>query len=460
MPKSSTNITYGDAEIIPNRQALIDWFVSYGKPSSDWRIGSEHEQFLFIASNGRPLPYDGEVSIKALLLAFQQRGAYKPMLDGGNIVGLVSDNGSSLTLEPGGQFELSGAPLTNLHDTCYEISSYEKLLQDICTDLGIARLHCGFTPYWGRDDIDWMPKSRYQIMRHVMEETGSLGIDMMKRTTTIQANYDYADEADMARKLRLGLRLQPLATALFANSPFSDGKPNGYLSYRSHCWEDCDPSRCGIPDFILAADFGFAHWVDYALDVPMYFIVGGKGDYIPVQGQSFRDFLEGRIDDINGKPSYPTFADWRNHLSVIFTEIRLKNYIEMRGADSASGDMICALPALWAGLLYDDTALAAAEDICKDWDFAKLSSLRSAVPKQALHAEIDGHSLQDIAKEIIAIAQAGLRARAYPHTDYKDESKFLDILVEIADSGLTLAERSLAIFNDKGILPGNDIFKL
>ncbi|HBC55275.1 MAG TPA: glutamate--cysteine ligase, partial [Alphaproteobacteria bacterium] len=420
---------------IDDRRQLIDYLASGCKPKSAWRIGTEHEKFGFRLSNHNPLPYDGPNGIRAMLEGLRQFG-WQPIMEGENIIGLSQD-GASITLEPGGQFELSGAPLETLHATCAEVNTHLAQVKQIASELDIGFLGLGFSPLWTRAETPVMPKGRYEIMTRYMPKRGTLGLDMMYRSCTVQVNLDFASEADMARKFRVGLALQPIATALFANSPFTEGKPNGYLSFRSHVWTDTDPDRSGMLPFVFEDGFGFERYVDYALDVPMYF-VQRDGIYHDASGQSFRDFLDGRLPALPGEK--PTMEDWANHLTTIFPEVRIKKFAEMRGADGGPWRRLCALPALWVGLLYDQGALDAAWDLVKDWSAEERQALRDNVPKTALHTDFRGRPIKEIANEVLAIARSGLKSRAALDRNGKDEQHFLDVLQEIAAAGQCPAE--------------------
>ncbi len=414
---------------------LADYLASGCKPKDQWRIGTEHEKFGFRLSDRSTLPYEGPAGVRALLEGMQRFG-WQPVLEGGNVIALSMDGGA-ISLEPGGQFELSGAPLENLHQTCGEVNTHLKQVREVATGLGIGFLGLGFTPDWKRTDIPVMPKGRYGIMTNYMPKRGDHGIDMMYRSCTVQVNLDYSSEADMIRKFRVSLALQPLATALFANSPFTEGKPNGYLSFRSHVWTDTDPDRAGMVPFVFDEGFGFERYVQYALDVPMYFVYR-NGKYIDASGQSFRDFLAGRLPALPGEK--PTMGDWADHLTTLFPEVRMKKFLEMRGADGGPWRSLCALPALWVGLLYDQGALDAAWDLVKDWTTQERQALRDGVPKQALHTPFRGGTLQDVAQEVLKISSAGLKARARIGSTGLDEQNYLDVLLETAAAGRSPAE--------------------
>ncbi|MEX2642698.1 MAG: glutamate--cysteine ligase [Acetobacterales bacterium] len=422
---------------IESKAQLIEDLAAACKPRDRWRIGTEHEKFAYSADDLRPLPFDGPRGIRALLEGLQRFG-WQPVVEGGKPIALTMGQ-CNISLEPGGQFELSGAPLSNLHQTCDEVHTHLHQVKEVAGELGVAMVGVGFNPKWRREDVPWMPKGRYGIMRRYMQLKGKLGLDMMLRTCTVQVNLDFESEADMVEKFRIGLALQPLATALFANSPFTEGKPNGFLSYRSHVWTDTDPDRCGMLDFVFEDGMGFERYVDYVLDVPMYFVY--RDGYIDVAGQSFRDFIAGRL------PGYPghraTMGDWGDHMTTLFPEVRLKHYLEMRGADGGSWGRICALPALWTGLLYDRDAQAAAWDLVKDWSVAEIRDLRDAVPRTALHTPFRNGTVRDVARRMVEIADHGLRRRAVADVTDADETTYLVPLREIVDSGKTPAEQLL-----------------
>ncbi len=426
-------------EPVTTKAQLVTYMEGGNKPRENWRIGTEHEKFAYDRNDFRALPYEGEPGIQALLVGMQRFG-WEPICENGNVIALRESGGGSVTLEPGGQFELSGAPLENIHQTCNEVHTHLNQVREVCDEIGAGVLGHGFNPKWRRDDISWMPKGRYKIMRDYMPKKGTLGHDMMLRTCTVQVNLDFSSEADMVRKMRVGVALQPIVTALFANSPFTEGKPNGFLSYRSHVWTDTDPDRCGMLPFIFEDGFGFERWVDYLLDVPMYFLYR-DGKYIDVSGRSFRDFMAGRLAGHEGE--YPTMSDWADQMTMPFPEVRLKRFIEMRGADAGPWARLCALPALWVGLLYDDAALEAAWDLCKDWTVAEMDGLRDGVPRQALKTPFRGKTLQPIARDLVDIALEGLKRRAIPDRVYRDEAPYLEELQEIAATGVTPAEQLL-----------------
>lgn len=433
--------TASDLPITDPRQ-LAEVLASGEKPRSGWRIGTEHEKFGFRLADLRPPEFDGERGIEALLTGLT-RFDWQPVQEGGRTIALLRD-AASVTLEPAGQLELSGAPLENIHQTCKEVGDHLREVREVADELGLGFLGMGFQPKWRREDMPWMPKGRYKIMREYMPKVGNLGLDMMTRTCTVQVNLDYATEADMVKKFRVSLALQPIATALFADSPFTEGKPNGYLSYRSHIWTDTDAGRTGMLDFVFEDGFGYERYVDYLLDVPMYFSYR-DGIYVDASGKSFRDFLQGRLDVLPG--ALPTLRDWNDHMTTAFPEVRLKKFLEMRGADGGPWSRLCALSAFWVGLLYDDAALDAAWDLVKDFSMVERHALRDGVPRQALKLPFRNGTVRDLAREAVKIAVAGLQRRAVRNNQGVDESRFLDPLIEIAESGKTPAERKLELFN-------------
>ena len=431
---------------IENRRQLVEYLESGCKPASEWRLGTEHEKFGFTTDDLRPLPYEGPRSIRAMLQGLADQFGWKPVYEQGNPIALLDDKGASITLEPGGQFELSGALLDNVHQTCNEVYTHLRQVKTIAEPLGIAFLGMGFQPKWRREDTQWMPKGRYRIMREYMGKRGNLGVDMMARTCTVQVNLDFGSEADMVRKFQVALALQPVATALFANSPFVDGKPCGYVSYRSHVWEDTDPDRTGMLPFVFDSSMGFERYVDYMLDVPMYFVYR-DGVYIDASGQSFRDFMNGKLPALPGEK--PGIKDWEDHLTTAFPEVRLKRYMEMRGADGGPWRKLCALPAMWAGLLYDDAVLAAAWDLVRGWSMEERLQLRADAPRLGLKAEIRGRSLQSIAIDVLELASTGLTGRARLSSSGENETGFLEPLFATAFSGLTPAEKKLELYHGR-----------
>jgi glutamate--cysteine ligase len=442
----TTRTETGQAErLIESREDLIATFAKGEKPPERWAIGTEHEKFVYRCADHRAPSYDEPCGIGDLLDAFTGFG-WSPVVENGNVIALTGPDGA-ISLEPAGQLELSGAPRAHLHETCAEAGRHLVQAKAVGEKLGLCFLGLGMWPDKTRAELPVMPKGRYAIMLNYMPKVGSLGLDMMLRTCTIQTNLDYSSEADMARKFRVGLALQPLATALFANSPFTEGKPNGFLSFRSHIWSDTDPDRTGMLPFVFEDGFGYERYLDYALDVPMYFVFR-DGHYVDVAGRSFRDFLDGRLPELPGEK--PRISDFTDHLSTIFPEVRLKSFLEMRGADGGRWSKICALPALWVGLLYDDAALDAAWDEVKDWSLAERQRLRDAVPVRGLEAETPaGETLQALGARILAIAESGLNARARLNEAGDNESGFLDPLREILAAGRTPAERLLDLYENE-----------
>jgi glutamate--cysteine ligase len=424
---------------IDSRADLLAVFENGEKPPADWRIGTEHEKFVYRLGDKRAPSYDEPGGIRDLLMAMTEFG-WRPVEEGGHVIALTGKDGT-ISLEPAGQLELSGAPLENLHESCAESGRHLQQVKAVGDKLGLGFLGLGMWPDKSRADLPMMPKGRYAIMARHMPRVGSLGLDMMLRTCTIQTNLDYSSEADMVKKFRVGLALQPVATALFANSPFTEGKPNGYKSFRSHIWEDTDPARTGMLPFVFDDCFGYERWCDYALDVPMYFVFR-EGKYVDAAGMSFRDFLDGRLPALPGEK--PTLADWTDHLSTAFPEVRLKSFLEMRGADGGRWGRICALPALWVGLLYDDVALDAAWQLAKDWSMEEREAMRHAVPRDALNAPAPGgRSVGELAAQVLDIAASGLTRRARLNSSGDNEGGFLDPLREVVATGKTFADRLL-----------------
>ena len=430
---------------IEHRDQLAEYLASGCKPRTDWRIGTEHEKFGYCHDSLQPLPYDGPRSIKAMLEGLRDRFAWEPVLEAGNIIGLVKD-GANVSLEPGGQLELSGAPLDNIHQTCDEVNEHLRQVKAVADDLRIGFIGLGAAPIWRHEDMPMMPKGRYRLMTDYMGRVGTHGTQMMYRTCTVQVNLDFASEADMVQKLRVALALQPVATALFANSPFFEGAPNGHKSWRSRIWRDLDADRTGMLPFVFDDGFGFDAWVDYALDVPMYFVYR-DGVYIDALGMSFRDFLDGRLPALPGE--VPTLSDWADHLTTIFPEARVKKYIEMRGADGGPWRRLCALPALWVGLMYDQGALDAAWDLAKGWDAETREALRVAASRDGLAAQVGGINMHDLAREVVALAEAGLKARARQGAGgmLPDETHFLNALKDSIETGQTPADELLARYH-------------
>ncbi len=424
---------------ITDERELVAWLERGCKRPEDFRIGTEHEKFGFHWDTLRPLAYDEPGGIRDLLEGLARGFGWTRILEGEHVIALRKD-GAGISLEPGGQFELSGAPLAHLHETCCEVHRHLDELRTVAEPLGVGMLGIGFQPKWRREEIPWMPKGRYAVMRRYMPRRGGHGLDMMLRTCTIQVNLDFADEADMVLKFRVGMALQPVATAIFANSPFADGRPTGYLSYRAFVWGDTDPDRCGFLPFVFEPGFGFERYVRYALDVPMYFVYRG-GRYIDVAGCSFRDFLAGRLPGLEGLR--PTLADFEAHLTTIFTDVRLKHYLEMRGADGGPWREICGVPALWTGILYHRPSLEAAWALCRDWTPEEHLQLRRDVPRLALAAPFRRGTVRDLARAMVELAREGLRARSVTDLDGNDERQYLRRVEEIVESGRTPAEEKL-----------------
>jgi len=430
---------------IEHPDQLTEYLSSGCKPKDDWRIGTEHEKFGYCKDSQRPLPYKGERSILAVLEGLRDRFGWQPVLEGDNLIGLTL-NGANVSLEPGGQLELSGAPLETIHQTCDEVNEHLREVKSIADEVGVGFIGLGAAPIWSHDDMPLMPKGRYKLMDSYMQKVGTHGTQMMRRTCTVQVNLDFASEADMVKKLRVALALQPVATALFANSPFFDGKPNGHKSWRSRIWRDLDAARTGTLPFAFEEGFGFQQYVDYALDVPMYFVYR-DGKYIDALGQSFRDFMNGKLPALPGE--VPTLSDWADHLTTIFPEARIKKYLETRGADGGQWRRLCALPGLWVGMMYDQTALDACWDLCKDWDLETREALRVAASVDGLQADTHGVKMLDLAREVIDIADSGLKARARPGSGglIPDETHFLNALRDSVETGQTPADELLAHYN-------------
>lgn len=431
----------GKATPIENRDDLVRYLESGSKPRDQWRIGTEHEKFCFCTESHERLPYDGPKGIGQILSVFKEKHGWTPDYEGDNIIALQDpETGGSISLEPGGQLELSGAPLETVHQTCTEVNVHLEQVLEIGEELDVGFLGLGFDPVTRLDEVPRMPKGRYDIMSAYMPKVGTLGLEMMYRTSTVQTNLDFSSESDMVKKLRVSLALQPVATAIFANSPFMHGEPNGYLSYRSEVWRHTDADRTGMLPFAFEDGMGFERYAEYALDVPMYFVYR-DGTYHDVSGKSFRDFLNGKLDGFEGQ--IPSLSDWESHLTTIFPEVRLKRYIEMRGADGGPWKRLCALPAFWVGILYDDEALNAAWDIVKDWSAEARQQIRDDVPKLGLETAVGTRTLQDIAKQVVELSRAGLKRRDCKNSMNDLETVFLDTVEDIVASGVTPAEALL-----------------
>ncbi|WP_072372800.1 glutamate--cysteine ligase [Hyphomicrobium sp. NDB2Meth4] len=442
----STREDGAPSPLIRSRDDLVGWIAAGEKPKAAWRIGTEHEKFVFHTDTLTPVPYEGARSISALLKALITRFGWDPIMEGDKIIALKREGCEicgNISLEPGGQFELSGGALETLHETAVETRAHLREVLCVGEQLGIGFIGLGFSPKWTLAETPHMPKQRYNIMTRYMPTVGSRGLDMMYRTATIQVNLDFASEADMVKKLRVSLALQPIATALFAASPFTEGKLNGFESMRSEVWRDTDKRRTGMLPFVFEEGMGYERYVDYALSVPMYFVYRG-GRYIDASGASFQDFLDGKLPQLPGER--PTIDDWSDHLTTLFPEVRLKRFLEMRGADSGPWQRICALPAFWVGLLYDEQALDAAWNLVKDWTAEEREALRNAVPRTALTTKFRDTTVQQISREVLRIARRGLRARRRINAASQDESVYLDLLDEVAHSGRTLADRLIERF--------------
>jgi glutamate--cysteine ligase len=434
----------GFSPIIEHKSQMIERLAGGSKPKSDWRIGTEHEKIGFCLKKLTPLPYEGDCGIHRMLSGLQRFG-WTPVEENGYLIALKRD-GASVSLEPGGQLELSGAPLEHVHQTCREVSTHLREVKEVADEMGAGFLSLGFRPDTKLEDVPVMPKGRYGIMRAYMPKVGTHGLEMMFRTCTVQTNLDFSSESDMVKKLRVSLALQPVGTALFANSPFTEGKLNGYKSYRSRIWLDTDADRTGMLPFAFEQGFGFEQYVDYALDVPMYFVYR-NGTYLDASGKSFRDFLDGKLDVVPGEK--PTISDFDDHLSTIFPEVRLKTFLEMRGCDTGPWGELCAMPAFWVGLLYDEAALDAAWDLVKDWTEEERDQLRRDVPKMGLQTPFRNKTLREIAIAALAISREGLKTRGYTNAHGENESVFLQELDGFARTGRSNADKLIADYNGK-----------
>jgi glutamate--cysteine ligase len=430
---------------IESHDQLAAYLASGCKPKEDWRIGTEHEKFGYCKDTLKPLPYDGERSILAILEGLRDRHGWSPVLEADKLIGLEKD-GANVSLEPGGALELSGAPLETIHQTCDEVNVHLREVQDIADEIGAKFIGLGAAPIWSHEEMPLMPKGRYRLMNDYMEKVGTMGRAMMRRTCTVQVNLDFGSEADMVQKLRVSLALQPVAVALFANSPFFEGKVNNHKSWRSYIWRHLDDARTGMLPFVFEDGMGFERYVDYALDVPMYFVYR-DGKYINALGQSFRDFLKGQLPALPGE--VPTLSDWADHLTTAFPEARIKKYMEMRGADGGPWRRLCALPAFWVGLLYDQNSLDAAWDLVKDWDAETREALRVEASVHGLQAQVGGVNMHDLAREVLKISEAGLKARSLAGAGglVPDETHFLNALQESIDSGMVPADELMARYN-------------
>ena len=430
---------------IEHHDQMAQYLADGCKPREDWRIGTEHEKFGYCKDTLKPLPYEGDRSIRVMLEGLRDRHNWAPVEEGGKLIGLEKD-GANISLEPGGQLELSGAPVETIHETCDEVNTHLREVKDVADEIGVGFIGLGAAPEWSHEQMDLMPKGRYKLMDSYMQKVGTMGTTMMRRTCTVQVNLDFTSEADMVQKMRVAIAMQPIANALFANSPFLDGKPNGVKSTRGLVWRNLDDARTGMVPFVFDESFGFEAWVQYALDVPMYFVYR-DGKYIDALGQSFRDFLKGELPALPGEK--PTLSDWADHLTTLFPEARVKKFIEMRGADGGPWRRLCALPAFWVGLMYDQSALDGAWDLVKDWDAETREELRVAASTHGLQAEVGELKMHDLAREAVALSEAGLKSRARPGAGglVPDETHFLNALRDSIETGRVPADDLLADYH-------------
>ena len=434
---------------IERHEQLAEHLAEGCRPKSKWRIGTEHEKFGYLTDTHAPLPFEGERSIVAVLEGLRDRHGWVEVREGGHLIGLEKD-GANVSLEPGGALELSGAPLETIHETCDEVNQHLREVREISDEIGVGFIGLGAAPEWNHEEMPLMPKGRYKLMNNYMEEVGTMGTAMMRRTCTVQVNLDFGSEADMVQKMRVALALQPVATALFANSPFFEGKINNHKSWRGNIWRNLDEARTGMLPFVFDEGFGFEAWVQYVLDVPMYFVYR-DGKYINALGMSFRDFMKGELPALPGE--MPSMSDWADHLTTVFPEARVKKFIEMRGADGGPWRRLCALPAFWVGLTYDQTSLDAAWDLVKDWDAETRDALRVAASVDGLQAQVNGISMHELAREVVAISEAGLKARARPGAGgmVPDETHFLNALHESLESGQVPADELLEKYHGEWV---------
>ena len=427
-----------DTGISPSFNSLVSWLSSKEKDPKQWCIGTEHEKFIYTLDEFAPVEYGGDKGIEAILHYLSDTYDMTPIMENGMYVALKTNEGASISLEPGGQLELSGNIVKTLHHSCIETSKHLRQMLDVTAKLGLGMIGLGFHPTASKEQINWMPKGRYKIMKNYMPKVGNLGLDMMLRTCTIQTNLDYQDEEDMRRKFKTSLALQPIATALFANSPIKDGRLTKIQSNRALVWTDTDPDRCGVPQCVFEPSFGYEQWIDYVLDVPMYFIYR-DGQYLDVAGKSFRKFMNSEYsDEFFGHTA--SMLDFEDHITTIFPDVRLKGYLEMRGADGGPWSIICALPALWVGLLYDAEALQKAEAIANQFSHQDVVNARISAAKDGLKGQIGSQNIHQVAKQLIEIAETGLKSRARTNKDGEDERTFLTPLKTIVNSGLTQAD--------------------
>ena len=439
------SIPQSDGGSIEHLDQLAGYMESGNKEKVNWCVGTEHEKFGFCKETLQALPYDGERSVRSVLLGLKDRFGWEPLEESGYLIGLTK-GGANISLEPGGALELAGKPLKTIHETCDEVNTHLKEVKEIADKIGVGFIGLGAAPIWKHENVELMPKGRYQLMDAYMDKVGTMGRTMMRRTCTVQVNLDFSSEKDMVQKFRVALALQPVATALFANSPFFEGKVTGHKSWRSRVWRDLDADRTGMLPFVFEDGMGFQRYVDYALDVPMYFVYR-NGKYINALGQSFRDFLKGRLPALPGE--VPTVSDWADHLTTIFPEARIKKFMEMRGADGGPWRRLCALPAFWVGLLYDQNSLDAAWDLVKGMDSVTREALRVASSVDGLAAEVNGVKMIELARQAVKVSTAGLNARARCSMDglVPDETHFLNALSDSLETEMTLSDELLARFN-------------
>ncbi len=445
----STRVVGAESSLVRSKDDLVGWIAAGEKPKSAWRIGTEHEKFVFYTESLEPVPYGGNRGIRALMEGLCACCRWLPIMEGDNIIALrrpEGEIGGTISLEPGGQFELSGAPVETLHETASETNEHLREVLRVGERLGIGFLGVGFSPKWTLAETPRMPKERYSVMTRYMPMVGSRGLDMMYRTATIQVNLDFASEYDMVRKLRVSLALQPIATALFASSPFTESKPNGFKSMRSEVWRDTDKARTGMLPFVFEPGMSYEAYTDYALGVPMYFVYR-DGRYIDVAGASFNDFMAGRLPGLEGM--LPTLDDWSDHLTTLFPEVRMKRFLEMRGADGGRWSRIVALSAFWVGLLYDEEALEGASEIIKDWTADERDGLRADVPRGALDTPFRNGRVRDIAREVLMLSRQGLRNRRRLNPRAQDETIYLAPLEDMVAIGKTCADDLLERYHGR-----------
>lgn len=418
-------------------EALFD---SGCKERTDWKIGVEYEKPVVLRDTGEAAPYHGSTGIGAVLEELRQRWQWSPVYEDNQLIALTNDR-ASITLEPGGQLEMSGELCDSLHCAHAELSRHVAEIVSVGNDLGVAFLGLGITPKSPLESMPWMPKQRYRLMRIIMEATGSLGHRMMQQTATVQANFDYASESDARRKFRVAMAISPVLIAVSANSPIADGHDTGFKSYRAHAWTRTDPARCGVLAFAFDCENLFGAYSEYALDVPMYFIQRGD-NLIPAEGMTFRSFMsKGFAGEV------ATLNDWNTHLATLFPEARLKTYIEVRSADAQEPRLMLATPALMKGLLYTDDCLDAAWDVLARWSLEERYQAIDDAAKSGLSARVHGHSLRDYARELVEIASEGLRRQALADTSGRDERLYLAQLAGEVEAGRCPADHILSMWN-------------